>query len=128
MNVEEVPSYLAHCDASNLIMVAAVDAENRLDWASNYGKEKVDIAARGVDVFSTWAENSNYTVSGTSFAAPEVTKAIAKIKFSAPDLGPEEVFSLLEESATPVPSLQAKLKFGGVLNEEGALELAKELI
>lgn len=44
---------------------------------SNYGST-VDIAAPGVDIYSTWKSGGYKTISGTSMAAPHVSGAVAR--------------------------------------------------
>ena len=50
---DATPFYPAAYDLPNIIAVAATDANDQLASFSNYGANSVDIAAPGVDIFST---------------------------------------------------------------------------
>ena len=52
------------------------DEDDTLANFSNYGP-KIDIAAPGVCILSTWNDGGHNTISGTSMAAPHVTGAVA---------------------------------------------------
>ena len=62
----------------SVIAVGAVNQNLGIAYFSNYGKE-MDFAAGGVDIFSTWLENSYARLSGTSMAAPVITGLCALI-------------------------------------------------
>jgi hypothetical protein len=65
---------------SNVIAVGATTTSNTKASFSNYGTE-LDLVAPGVDIFSTTLNDSYYTDSGTSYAAPQVC-AVAALLFS----------------------------------------------
>ncbi len=119
------PTYPAASDYSNVIVVASVDENNELSDFSSYNKTMIDIAALGRDVLSPEPGNTYNKRSGTSFAAPQVTRVAAKVKFINPDLTPEQIIAIIRDSVTPIESLKDTVTFGGVLNEEKAIELAK---
>jgi len=84
----------------NNITVAAADAQGTgLASFSNYGLG-VDIAAPGVDVFTTDKGGSYALVSGTSFSAAMVSGTAALLLSIEPHLSPKEVREILQAAAT----------------------------
>ncbi|MEO8174864.1 MAG: S8 family peptidase [Sediminibacterium sp.] len=66
---------------------------------SNYGKEKVDVFAPGVRIYSTMPGGHNYgNLQGTSMAAPIVTGLAALIRSYYPNLTAVQVKKIIEES------------------------------
>src|SRR5574342_859468 len=63
---------------------------------------KPDIVAPGVFVNSTSIGNRYNLTSGTSFAAPHVSGAVAILLQKNPDLKPSEIASLLSTTSEPV--------------------------
>lgn len=63
----------------SVIAVAAVDRKQKLAHFSSRGPE-VEFAAGGVDVFSTYLNNTYASMSGTSFACPAVSAVGALIQ------------------------------------------------
>ena len=64
-----LPSYPAYY--SNAIAVAATDSNDNKASFSNYGSW-VDVAAPGVNIYSTYTDSSYASLSGTSMATPHV--------------------------------------------------------
>jgi subtilisin family serine protease len=80
------------------LAVAAVDREDRRASFSNAGPQ-TDIAAPGVDVISTYKENSYYNQSGTSMAVPHVSALAALLWSLRPDLDRAGVVDLILSTA-----------------------------
>lgn len=84
--------------------VVAVSATNNLDlpWSySNRGAE-VDIAAPGVEIFSTSAFGSYTKLSGTSMSTPHVSGVASLIWSARPDFSSIEVTHILTTTAVDV--------------------------
>jgi len=66
---------------------------------SNYGDERVDVFAPGVDIYSSTTGNEYRFNSGTSMAAPMVSGVAALLMAYYPELSAEEVRDIIIESA-----------------------------
>ena len=114
------PYYPAAYGLTNIISVGASDHEGSLIRESNYGAG-VDIAAPGLDIFSSMSGNRYGLLSGTSQAAAFVSGAVALIKANSPELNVEEIKSTIINSARHNEKLQDKVKSNGVLDIASAL-------
>lgn len=110
-------NYPASYDLDNIIAVAATDGSDRLASFSNYGARNVDLAAPGVDIYSTYPSNEYRSMSGTSMATPAVAGAAALAMAQYPKLplfaaqGPS-IRSLLLESADSLSFLEGQVAYG----------------
>ncbi|OJF17173.1 MAG: thermitase [Bacillaceae bacterium G1] len=91
------PSYPAYY--SNAIAVAATDLDDTKPYWSNYGSW-VDVAAPGVDIYSTFTDNSYVELSGTSMAAPHVAGLAALL--DAQGRSASEIRKAIENTADPI--------------------------
>ncbi|MEO7165076.1 MAG: S8 family serine peptidase [Bdellovibrionia bacterium] len=116
----------------NLLIVAAVNDQGHLwehkEKGSNWSKEFVHIAAPGVKIFSLLPEGDFGQKTGTSMAAPFVTNIAAKMKIIMPSITPEQTIEILENSIVKNSSLEGKIMFAGIANEEAALNLTRKLL
>lgn len=113
------------------LAVAAVDRENQRAVFSNAGPQ-TDIAAPGVDVLSTYKENSYNNQSGTSMAVPHVSALAALIWSLRPDLDRAGVIDLIlstafDANAADYPGLDPYLGQGRI-DAAAALNKAAEAI
>ena len=78
---------------ANLISVAATDRDDRLWPSSNTGPAAVDIGAPGVEIVTTTLVSLGQyrTVTGTSYAAPQVAGTAALMLSVDPSLTPAEL-------------------------------------
>lgn len=100
----------SHADAKNyspanvpgVICVAATDENNQLASFSNF-IDHVDqgIAAPGVNILSTYKDNTYKSLNGTSMAAPYVAATAGILKAFYPDLRPDELYEVIRFTAIP---------------------------
>ena len=92
--------YPAACE--RVIAVAATDRTDQHPTFSNYGPQ-VDVAAPGVDIYSTWYRRDGYfSQSGTSMATPHVSGLAALIWSERPTWSPEQIDDTLMRTALDV--------------------------
>ncbi len=114
-------SFPANYPLDNIVSVAASDRRDRLADFSNYGEDRVHVAAPGVDIVST-VSGANWTyMDGTSMASPYVAGAAALIRSVAPSLTPAAIRNLLMDSSTPVSALSGLVASGGRIDAFSAL-------
>jgi len=107
-----------------MTVVSATDSNDvRASW-STYGSF-VDIAAPGVNVYSTVRGGGYGAYSGTSMATPIVAGTAALILARRPDFAPAQVTSTLYSSATDIGAVGTDIYYGnGRVNAAAALALA----
>ena len=83
-NVDEVGDIPTTCPSDYLITTTSLDFEDHLSTGASWGPVSVDLGAYGSNIYTLTVGTSNYgIVSGTSFAAPQVSGAIGLL-FTAP--------------------------------------------
>ena len=85
-NLDEHPKYPCSYDLENVLCVGSVDKTHKISEFSNYGK----------NVFAYTLGEYSDELQGTSFSAPIISRSIALIKKSNPNLSPREVRSELD--------------------------------
>ena len=131
--------------ASNWITVGASSdplADRRFNsytaYFSNYGKNRVDVFAPGVQIYSTLPGGNQYgSLSGTSMASPVVTGIAALILEYFPNLTAQQIKFCIEKSAVDPPfkvrkpgsenemvDMKDLCRSGGIANAYGAVKLA----
>jgi subtilisin family serine protease len=120
-NNDLAPSYPANVRLDNVVSVAATDNRDQLAPFSNYGAATVDIAAPGVNIFSTYPNGTYRYMSGTSMAAPHVTGVLALVWDQHPDWTYREVIDQLLRTADRLPGLAGKTVTGGRLDAAAAV-------
>lgn len=117
------PNYPSNFDNNNIIAVAAADHNDNLASFSNYGAISVDLAAPGVDIYSTVPGADYNYYSGTSMAVPHVSGAAALILGYNPSLSTEEIKEILLGSIDYVEFFDGLMLTAGRLNTNNALNM-----
>jgi subtilisin family serine protease/Ca2+-binding RTX toxin-like protein len=126
-NNDITPFYPATYNLNNIISVEATDHNDNLAGFSNYGATTVDLAAPGVNIYSTLPVGgslmgSNYGYSsGTSMATPHVVGAAALMVATRrdrglPDLTPVQLRQYVLNGVDVIPGLSGTNATSGRLN------------
>lgn len=97
-----IPAIYANVLYKNSIVVGALDKQGKIaDFSNRAGAIKNRyVLAPGTDISTIDLHNTYKTVSGTSFAAPIVTGAIALLMEAFPDIEPAVILDYLFQSST----------------------------
>ncbi|MDZ4287320.1 MAG: S8 family serine peptidase, partial [Prosthecobacter sp.] len=125
-NTDLTPSYPASYDSANIISVAASDHSDALATFTNYGATTVDLAAPGVNIYSTSPASAYRSLSGTSMACPHVAGACALIQSALPGMGWAEIKTAILGNVDGVAAMDGKVGAKGRLNIARALIIATE--
>lgn len=117
-NNDSLPHYPSSYDLPNIVAVAASNANDNLTDFSCYGRNSVDIAAPGWQIWSTYnGSDTDYRfLHGTSMATPHVSGALALARAQFPDAGVEDLIAALYRSSDKLASLNGRVASGGRLN------------
>ena len=115
-NLDLDPHYPAGYDAPSIVSVAATDDHDRLASFSNFGPNRVDLAAPGARILSTLPDGEYGVLSGTSMATPHVAGVAALVKAVSPGLGVAELKARLLSSVDPLPAQGGTTFTDGRLN------------
>lgn len=127
-NNDITPHYPASYDLENVISVANIRADGKLDPTSNYGAKSVHLAAPGSQILSTTADNSYGYMTGTSMAAPMVSAVCALLYSYYEDVTLKDVKEMILSTVTPMDSLKDKVSTGGMLNAGAAFNYDVSLL
>lgn len=84
---------------------------------------KPDLVAPGVNINSTYLNNSYVEMSGTSMASPVVAGAVALLKQAKPNLSPQEIKSLLMNTADILYNPASDRPFSPTLQGSGRVNI-----
>ncbi len=118
---DNTPVYPASYGNANLISVAASDQNDNLAPFSNYGAATVDIAAPGVNIYTTTSGSQYGTFSGTSMAVPYVAGTAGLVKAVHPEWTASQIKSDILSTADLESSLSGKVKTGGRIDAYAAV-------
>ena len=132
---------------SNLITVGSSDMEGQPAVTSNYGKEKVDVFAPGVGIYSTVPGNGYALMGGTSMATPVVSGIAAMLMTYYPELDVRQIRDIILKSTVlrrgemaelpqnpMLASSRKKVPFsdlcagGGIVSAFTAVQLADQIV
>ena len=126
-NIDQKPVYPASFTNDNLVVVAATDRDGKIAYFSSYGPVGVDVAAPGVDIYSTILNNKYAFYFGTSMATPVVTGIAAEVWSKFPKLTYTQIKTVILNSTTPNKNLKNKILTGGHVDLNKALQMASEI-
>jgi subtilisin family serine protease len=116
-NNDQTGNYPSNYPLSNIIAVAATDANDQRASFSNYGPTTVDLAAPGMNILSTLPTGYGQ-LSGTSMATPHVAGVAALLLAQDLGLTTNELKWRIMQGVDP---LGLPVLTGGRLNARGAL-------
>lgn len=114
------PNYPSNYDSANVVAVAAVDHNGNLASFSNYGATTVDVAAPGVNIYSTYGSDYR-TLSGTSMATPHVAGAAALLAAYDGSLTAAQLKSRLLTTIKPLATLNGAMVAPGIVSAYRAM-------
>ena len=127
VNVDQEPMYPASFELDNLITVTFIDADGDLTGYSNYGKNSIDLAAPGDDIFST-VVGSYSTMSGSSMAAPQVSAVAAMLYAYNDHLYAANVKDIITSNIKKIDGLDQFMVYGGIPSAYQAVLATASLI
>ena len=120
-NTDTTPDYPSGFDLPNVLTVGATDQNDVRAWFSNYGKQSVDLAAPGTNIYSTWPGGIYRFSEGTSMAAPHVTGVAALAKAAFPSASAVGLKALILRTVDQNASFAGLSTTGGRLNARAAV-------
>lgn len=113
--------YPACCEVPNLITVANLLWNGRLDESSNYSAAYVDVAAPGMGIYSTLPSNRYGYMSGTSMAAPMVSGVAALVEAYYERPTAEDIRKIIHKTVLSDSALLGRTISGGIPDAYSAL-------
>jgi subtilisin family serine protease len=107
--------------APNLICVTASDQSDAIPSFANVGAQSVDLAAPGVNIFSTVRGGGYGLLDGTSMSSPLVAGAAALLLGRDRGLSSAQVAGAILKGVDPVPGMAGLTRTGGRLDAARSL-------
>lgn len=120
VNIDIRKIYLASFHYDNVISVAAIDQDYELYSNSNYGKESVDIAAPGVNIYCAVVNGYDYDT-GTSMSTAIVSGVAAMIMSKYDVDSASGIKHIIMQNSKRSSKLQGVVISGGMLNAYNCL-------
>jgi len=114
-NNDTTPRYPCVYDRPNQICAEASDQNDQLWSSSNYGRQTVQLAAPGANIYSTLRNGTYGFVSGCSMSAAEVSGAAALV-LSTGYQSASALRATLLSAVDPLPAFSSITQTGGRLN------------
>jgi thermitase len=124
LNNDASSSYPASYRLPNELVVAAIDSAGNLASFSNYGARTVDLAAPGVNIWST-ITGGYASYSGTSMATPYVSGVVSLLAGLHPELDAAQLVLRVRDTAKKLGSLDGKVISGGMVDAYNALNFSE---
>jgi subtilisin family serine protease len=117
------PFYPASYDSPNILSVTAIDNQGNLSFLSNFGATSVDISAPGVNILSTFRNNSYAYLMGTSMATPHAAGVAALAASVDPALlsDPVALKNHVMDTGKPLPATSGKTVTGDMVDAKAAV-------
>lgn len=108
-------NYVSPACIESAITVSATDANDNLASFSNYNGT-IDIAAPGVDIESSYLNNTYISLNGTSMATPQVVAGLAILQSISLDISASKCEELIKDFAIDIRENVGENRFGaGIL-------------
>jgi subtilisin family serine protease len=122
-NVDVTPTFPACYHFDNVVSVAYTTRNDTLAAPSNFGLTNVHLAAPGENITSTFPATDSFyfSNSGSSFAAPYVSGALALVLARFPGEPYQLAIQRILDGVDRLPALAGKCATGGRLNLRNAL-------
>lgn len=120
IDIDEKKQYPASYLLDNLITVANMEFDGKLDTSSNYGEKTVDTAAPGTNLFSTCVDGYDYAT-GTSMATAVVTGVASLLYSSSENATPQNVKTAICNNVSFVNEFDGLIRSKGYINANKAL-------
>jgi subtilisin family serine protease len=111
---------------TNIISVTAIDSAGQVLSSSNWGVQKVHVAAPGQSILSALPNGGYGFMTGTSQATAFVSGIAALLLTENPRLNFKQLKEIIEKTAYRQPSLVGKTKMGARVNALSAVLKARE--
>jgi len=108
--------YPSSYQLDNIVAIAATDQSDQLTRFSNFGRTSVDVAAPGLQIYSTIRNGLYASYSGTSMASPFVSGLAGLLLAQNPNLTTAELKSAILNNADPVAGLRGQIVTGARIN------------